>query len=274
MDMIVWGYGLIEAPRVSQTGQVYFSDVFNGGVYCWSPDDTVETIIPRRRGIGGLALHQDGGLVVSGKTVVHQTAAGARTLLTLDDVVGFNDLMTDRAGRIYVGSLRSGAMELSERTPGDVWRIEPDSQQTLAYANVSFANGLGFAPHERILYQSNYDTGTILAHDLADDGQWVNRRVFASVPRGNPDGLAVDERGQVWVALGNGGGLACFQPDGQLRQVLDVPAAFVASLCFGGDDLRDLYIATADNTVFPERGGALFRTRSDIPGLATPLAAV
>lgn len=274
MEMVVWGYGLIEAPRVSVKGQIYFSDVFNGGVYCWSPDNTVETIIPKRRGIGGLALHQNGGIVVTGKTVIHQTPAETRTLLALDDVVGFNDLMTDRAGRVYVSSLRSSSLEMNERIPGDTWRIEQDGQKTLIYDNVSFPNGIGFSPNERILYQSNYDAGVILAHDLADDGRWVNRRVFASVPRGNPDGLAVDDQGQVWVALGSGGGLACFQPDGQIAQVLDIPATFVASLCFGGDDHRDLYIATAGNTVSPERGGVLFRTRSDVPGLIAPLASV
>jgi gluconolactonase len=182
--------------------------------------------------------------------------------------------MTDHAGRIYVGSLRSSALEMGERTPGDVWRIERDGQKTRIYDQVSFANGIGFSPDERTLYQSNYDERVILAHSLADDGQWVNRRVFASVPRGNPDGLAVDERGQVWVALASGGALACFRPDGQLTQILDVPATFVASLCFGGDDQRDLSIATAGNTLFPERGGALFRTRSDVPGLIAPEASV
>lgn len=142
MEMVVWGYGLIEAPRVSKAGEIYFSDVFSGGVYCWSPDETVETIIPRRRGVGGLVLHQDGGLVVTGKTVVHHTPSEDRTLLQLDDVPGFNDLITDRAGRVYVGSLRSGALDVGERIPGDTWRIEPEGHKTLIYDNVSFANGI------------------------------------------------------------------------------------------------------------------------------------
>ena len=43
MEMLLWGYGLVEAPRVNEAGQVYFTDVLNGGFYRWSPDGTVVT---------------------------------------------------------------------------------------------------------------------------------------------------------------------------------------------------------------------------------------
>ena len=82
--------------------------------------------------------------------------------------------------------------------------------------------------------------------------------MFARSPAGSADGLAVDEQGGVWVATGEAGGLARFAPDGSLDRTVDVPAEFVSSLCFGGDDLRDVYVTTI---------GALFRGRSDVPGL-------
>ncbi|MEX2557246.1 MAG: SMP-30/gluconolactonase/LRE family protein, partial [Actinomycetota bacterium] len=91
--------------------------------------------------------------------------------------------------------------------------------------------------------------------------------VFASAPEGSTDGLAVDEAGGVWVALAQGGGVARFEPGGSLDRMLDVPASFVATMSFGGDDLRDLFIGTADNTEHPDRKGTLFRSRSDVPGL-------
>jgi sugar lactone lactonase YvrE len=98
--------------------------------------------------------------------------------------------------------------------------------------------------------------------------------VLATVPRGNPDGLAVDETGCVWVALGGGGAIARFTPTGALDAVLEVPSPFVASLCFGGADRHDLYVATMGNTDDPSRGGTLFRTRVDIPGLVASPARV
>jgi sugar lactone lactonase YvrE len=101
---------------------------------------------------------------------------------------------------------------------------------------------------------------------LSPDGQEV--RELCSSPRGSPDGLAVDAEGGVWVALGQGGAIGRFLPDGRLDELVAVPAQFVSSLCFGGPDMRDVLITTADNHVNPELGGALFRARSEIAGLA------
>src|SRR5208282_6276804 len=51
-----------------------------------------------------------------------------------------------------------------------------------------------------------------------------------------------------------------------------MPAALVTSLVFGGRDLRDLYVVTADNTDDPNRKGTIFRARADVPGLPVPKA--
>jgi len=95
---------------------------------------------------------------------------------------------------------------------------------------VEFANGVGFSPDGQTLYHSNYSAGVVLAHDLGADGVARNRRVFARVSRGRPDGLAVDEAGGVWVALGSGAAIARFTPGGDFERAIEVPGAFVASL--------------------------------------------
>jgi len=46
----------------------------------------------------------------------------------------------------------------------------------------------------------------------------------------------------------------------------------VTSLTFGGRDLADLYVVTADNTDDKERKGTIFRMRADVPGLPVPKA--
>jgi D-xylonolactonase len=76
----------------------------------------------------------------------------------------------------------------------------------------------------------------------------------------------------VWVALGEGGGVARFHPDGCLDEVVALPAGFVSSLSFGGTDMRDVLITTADNRVDPQLGGTLLSARSEVAGL--PVAAV
>ena len=274
METLAFGYGLVEAPRVDAEGRLYFSDVTGGGVYRRSADGSIATIVPKRRGVGGLVLHANGGVVVSGKNVIHVRDGETRVLLEVEGALGFNDLTTDRAGRVFVGSLRSSAFESGPRRPGELWRIDAPGKAAEVYAGIEFADGVGFSPDERTIYHSNYSEGVVLAHDLGADGTATNRRPFARMPRGHPDGLAVDESGAVWVALGSGGGIARFSSQGELISILDVPSTFVTSLCFGGTDRRDLYVTTMADGEASERSGSIFKTRCDVPGLVAPLARV
>jgi len=53
---------------------------------------------------------------------------------------------------------------------------------------------------------------------------------------------------------------------------MQIPAKFVTSVTFGGKDLQDLYVVTADNTDDKDKKGTIFRTRTEIPGLVVPKA--
>jgi sugar lactone lactonase YvrE len=79
--------------------------------------------------------------------------------------------------------------------------------------------------------------------------------------------LAVDEQGGVWVALGEGGGIARFDPSGALAELIDIPAGFVSSISFGGEDRRDVLISTADNRRDASLGGTLLRARCTVAGV-------
>lgn len=271
MEALAWGFGLIEGPCVDDEGALVFSDVPNGGVHRLRPDGTVEVVVPKRRGVGGIALHADGGVVVSGRNVCHVDEEG-RTRVLLDPppgVIGFNDLTTDADGRVYVGSLRSDPFaSAGERRPGELYRIDRAAGVTELYGGVGLTNGLGFSPDGRRLYHADSAAAEVLAHEVTPgDGGARDRAVFARVDDGVPDGLAVDAEGGVWVAVYDGGCVLRYGPDGELADRLPVPALAVTSLCFGGGDLRDLYVVTADNTDAPERAGTIFRTRVDVAGL-------
>ncbi len=274
LETLSYGYGLLEGPRVDSAGNLFFSDVTNGGVFCRAPDGTVTTVVPRRRGVGGIALHADGGLVISGKDVCHVREGTTRVLFRSDDIPGFNDLFTDNAGRVYVGSLRSDPFKSGPRVPGELWRINSQGNVVRLYGEVGLTNGIGSSPDGRLLYHADSGAQQILVHELTPDGQATNRQVFAEVALGVPDGLAVDEAGGVWIAVYDGGCVARYTPNGQLDRKIEVPAKAVTSLCFGGKDRCDLYIVTADNTEAPERKGTIFHTRSEVPGLSVPPARV
>src|ERR1700686_4606482 len=75
LETLAHGYGLIEGPRVDERNRLYFSDVPNGGVYRRSPDGSIEALIPRRRGVGGIALNESGGIVCTGRGLIYWNEA-------------------------------------------------------------------------------------------------------------------------------------------------------------------------------------------------------
>jgi sugar lactone lactonase YvrE len=259
VETLASGYGLGEAPCWGEDGRVYFSDVLGGGVHRWSPDEGVETVIPKRRGIGGMCLHADGGLVVSGRDVSHVKDGESRVLFEREGVTGFNDLAVHTDGRVYVGALRFMPFAGEEPVPGEIWRIDAAGAAGEIFGNIGWPNGIGFSPDGETVYACDFAVGEVLAYDGEAS------RVLVRTESGDADGLAVDVEGGIWVALGGGGAVARYSPSGDVEDVIDVPADFVSSLCFGGADGRDLYVTTA---------GALFRGRVDVAGLPQPRATV
>ena len=282
MDNLISGYGLIEGPVWDARRGLLFSDVPNGGVFCLSPAGQVSTVVEHRKGIGGMALHADGGLIVSGRNIGYKGPASADTVVLLDrdagaGIVGFNDLTTDAAGRIYVGSLCSSPFDRTQppRSPLPGWLhvIDLDGTSRRLADGILLTNGLGFSPDGRRLYHSDSRAGIVGVYDVGSDGGVGRRRSFARIEPGIPDGLAVSEDGAVWVAAARGGAVVVLEPDGRERARIPCPQPMVTSVCFGGNDLRDLYVVTGEEGSGP-RGGSVFRLRAPVAGLPVAPARV
>ena len=114
-ELLAHGYGLVEAPTIDTDGSLLFSDVLGGGVYRLAADGAISTVVPKRRGVGGIAIHADGGIVCSGRDVVHVRDGETRTVLHVDGVAGWNDLCTDANGRVYAGALRFAVFDRDGR---------------------------------------------------------------------------------------------------------------------------------------------------------------
>jgi gluconolactonase len=279
MEELASGYGLIEGPVWDDERGLIYSDVLNGGVRALAADGAISTIVPKRRGVGGMALHVEGGLVIGGRNIIYEgfEGTGSATLLTPDvtDVaIGFNDLTTDAAGRVWVGSLGFRVFAGEEMRPGHLHVIDLDGSVRTVSDGIVLTNGMGFSPDGKTLYHCDARADLIRAYDIAGDGEVVRWTTFATVANGTPDGLAVAEDGSVWVAMAHGGRVSVFEADGSLRMELPVPLPMVTSVCFGGADLRDLYIVTGSRGGPHENCGSIYRIRVDVPGLPVPLARV
>lgn len=263
------GFGLCEAPRLDADGAVWFSDVLNGGVFrIPAGADAIDEVVPKRRGVGGLVLHARGGVVMTGRDVVHVAPDGTQREVFAapegSEIAGFNDASTDAHGWLLVGAVRYQALTGAPPQPGWLVVVASNFVAVAIDDGVDWPNGIGMAPDGRTAYLSDYAHGRVVAIDVDRQGALGDQaRPFADAPRGSCDGLAVDAEGGVWVALGDAGALARFDAAGALTELVEGIAPFVSSIAFGGADGRDVLVTTMGGP----RGGEVLRGRAPVSGV-------
>jgi sugar lactone lactonase YvrE len=109
------------------------------------------------------------------------------------------------------------------------------------------------------MYLSDSGTGLVEAFDFDGGTGAISRRrtlVHVDRPGMAPDGLTVDEQGDIWVGLYGGWSVQRYGPDGSLHATVDIPVAQVTACAFGGADRRTLFVTTGRERLDP---GALER---------------
>ncbi|MCP3918364.1 MAG: SMP-30/gluconolactonase/LRE family protein [bacterium] len=188
----------------------------------------------------------------------------------------FNDGKVDATGRFWAGS-----MDDAEREPsGCLYRLDRDLSVIRVDEGYVVTNGPAFSPDGRTLYHNDSAARRILAFDCDPvTGALANRRTFAEIERGYPDGLTVDAEGGVWCALWDGWCVVRFTPDGREERSIELPVARVTSCTFGDTELDTLFVTTAsmglDETQASAQplAGGLFAVRPGLRGLPTPVFA-
>jgi gluconolactonase len=198
-----------------------------------------------------------GGLLVacfdSGAIVEISTAGSTMTTIRQDNqghpLVAPNDLAADRNGGIYFSASGSASW------PGKVFYLGRDRSVREVASGIRFANGVGVSPDGGTLYVAESPTGKVLALAIKADGSLgesrdlIKLRDIATANRhgaATPDSLRVDEHGNVFVALYDGGGVAIVSPAGALVRLVDVPSAHHTNLAISPDG-KDLYVTAVDD---------------------------
>ena len=272
MEELATDFGLVEGPTWIKDKGLLFSDVIKGGVYLLDDSNNISTIVAHRRGIGGIAVHEKNGLVVGGRNISYKSFTGDKTTTLLSNDVtevalGFNDLTTDSKGRVYVGSVAFKVFSDEEMIPGHLHVIDVDGSVRTISDGVMLSNGLGFSPDGKTLYHSDARDAVVRQYAVSPDGDVSDWKPFVKTNNGHPDGLAVAEDGSVWIAMAYGARVDVFESNGAFRASLPVPLPMVTSVCFGGPDLKDLYVVTGSRGGPSDSCGTIFRTRVEVPGL-------
>ena len=196
----------------------------------------------------------------------------------------FNDGKVDPLGRLWVGTIYEPrkpplAALYCVRWTGLGAEIERRAD------DITVSNGLAFSPDGRTIYRSDTTSHSLLRADFnpetGETGSWTvwARRPLRDADQplesygGRPDGAAVDSQGCYWSAMYEGQCLVRYSPEGRELQTIELPVRCPTMPCFGGADLRTLYVTTAcdkrpaDELQAQPWAGRVLMTRVAVPGL-------
>jgi gluconolactonase len=214
-------------------------------------DARISTVVAHAGAANGMALDRDGRLLVCEQ----QPAAISR----IDPATGARDTVVDA----FQGRPLNSPNDVVVKSDGSIWFTDPsyahlqgfgpppqlgdhvylfDGQLELAADGFDKPNGLAFSPDESVLYVGDSEACVVDAFDVLHGRVLANRRRFATIERGHPDGLKTDRRGNVYTT--GGPGLLVFSPGGALLHEIDLPGA--VNFTFAGDRL----LVTADDSIW------------------------
>ena len=242
-------------------GKLWWLDVERPKLQSFDPATGRHEVQPfETRFLGSQALGEDGSQLLALDLELRRRSQASGSVVPfarleqgLDNRL--NDGRVDARGRLWVGTMDNQL----HRPNGSLYRVDGDGTAERIFSGVIVSNGIAFSPDNRYLYFTDTRRHVTWRFEFdLDEGRVFNRQVFAdySGSGDRPDGACVDVDGGIWTAFFAGGRIVRYRPDGVIDVVVTMPVTNPTCVCFGGGDLRTLYITTATKFLTPEQRAA------------------
>jgi gluconolactonase len=245
-------------------------DIAFGLIYQINPQGSVKLLSEYDGEPNGLKIHQDGRIFVAdhknGLMLLDPQSGEIKPFIErykTESFKGLNDLVFSKDGNLYFTD--QGQTGLQDPT-GRVFSLNTQGNLTCLLNNVASPNGIALNPEENFLYIAVTRANSIWRAMLLPDGSITRVGNFIQLSGGSgPDGLAVDQAGNLYVAHAGLGTVWKFSPQGEpLLRIHSCAGKMTTNLAFGGKDNQDLFITESET-------GSILRVRMDTPGL-TPFS--
>jgi gluconolactonase len=269
VEKIASGCRWAEGPVYFPAGRyLLWSDAPNNRMMRWLDDDEHVSVFRNSANFSNGNTRDRNGRLVScehGTRRVTRTEYDGTISVLADKYDGKrlnapNDVVVDSKGAIWftdpgygIESPYEGFVQKSE-LPRAVYRIDPTTGAVKVVADdVIRPNGLTFSPDESLLYIVNSASGeegnaSIKVYEVQHDSLKNGKAFISNLGGGTADGVKVDDKGNLWCAMGwgaaNENGVRCYAPDGTLIAKIHLPE-LCANLCFGGKDNSRLFMAAS-----------------------------
>ena len=256
IERVATGFRFTEGPAWSREGFLLFSDVPNDRIMRYVPGEKPAIFRETSNGASGNCYDAQGRLYSCEshtRRVVRMDKKGDVRVLA-DKWEGKrlnapNDIVVRKDGHVYFTDPAFGSQaDTRELDFYGVYHITPKGELRLMAKPAGRPNGIALSANGRVLYVANSDEHNVRAYDVDHSGEAANERVVISGVDGVPDGLRLDEKGNIYVAAN---GVAVYDAQGKRSETLQI-AETPANCAFGDADLETLYI-TARTSLYRVR---------------------
>ncbi|MET4575897.1 SMP-30/gluconolactonase/LRE family protein [Ottowia thiooxydans] len=260
-------HSFLEGPAFDRSGNLWCVDLAHGRILRISPAGEFEVVVSYAGEPNGLKIHRDGRIFVAdhlhGLMLLDPVAKTIQPYLQhvkREGLKGLNDLFFASNGDLYFTD--QGESSLDNPT-GRVFRLRADGKTVdLMMDGLPGPNGLVMNKAENVLYVALTHDNAIYALRIEPNGTRgkVSRFIQLSGSTAGPDGLAMDEAGNLAVVHAQAGTVWIFSPIGEpLYRIRSCTGLRTTNVAFGGADRRTLFITEAER-------GAILTARLPHPG--------
>ena len=228
----------------------------------WLPDGQLLIVSARERAV--LRLESDGAL------------AKHADLRPLADKP-WNEIVVDGRGNAYVNGGGFDMLAGEAPAPGMVALLAPGEEPRRVADGIAFPNGMAVTPDNSTLIVADSYGRELVAFDIEAEGGLSNRRTWADLGEGAPDGICIDADGAVWYADVPNRRCVRVREGGEVLQTIELDRGGFACM-LGGYDGRTLFIVArewrgVESTADSERSGQLLMASAPAPHAGWPAAA-
>ncbi len=257
----------LEGPVFDPAGNLYVTDIIFGRIFRIDPKGAWTQIVEYDGEPNGMKFLSPTELLITdyknGLMRLNVQTGQIMPYLIRRNTEGFkglNDLTFDSRGNLYFTD--QGQTGLHDPT-GRVYRLRASGQLDLLLGNVPSPNGLVLSPDERVLYVGVTRGNCVWRVPLMPDGGVAKvGQFFTSYGPSGPDGLAMDEAGNLVIANPGLGYVWLINPRGEPIAVWSSPkSSAVTNIAFGGPDRQSLFCTESES-------GSILTMRMPYPGAA------
>lgn len=254
LQTLATGLAFGESPRWGRDGRLWFADWGTQQIVAvdgqGKSDVVVQLHFPSFQAIS-IDWLRDGRLVIvssSDRLLLRRDPDGS--LVTHADLAGvshrgFNELVVDGRGNGYVNGPEFDLMAGEAFAPGIIALVTPDRSVRKVADGVAFPNGMAVTPDNATLIVAESYAKKLTAFNIAADGSLSNRRVWADLGDGVPDGICLDTEGAVWYADVPNKRCVRVREGGDVLQTVDLELGCFACM-LGGADGQTLFLVVRE----------------------------